>query len=184
MKLSIYVCSLAFTLAAIPAFARPAKKEMTEVGKLSAVLAKVLDGQTVTELDKGTTAKSLIEQKYMKDNKLTKLDEDFEFTANAKSIQESDGSGMGTASLNAAKEFVQSKLSAWQDEDGTSLSGDALKKKQAKAAALLDRLDDEGAEFGYDSNGGGACGVNFTSLFVIDKKAKTIHEFLVVSGPC
>jgi len=183
MKSIISIVSLSIALTGASAFAKgKAKpKQLSAIAKLCKVLAKTLDGETATVLEKGGSSESLLKQKFLQDGGDK---EDFEFEANVTSIPETDGSGMGTASLEAAQMFVTTKLDGWADDDGTQLDEKVLAKKRTKAVALLQRLEEEGAEFGYDANGGGACGINYSSLLIIDKKSKTVHEFLVTSGPC
>lgn len=184
MKLVTTLLTLAFALNASQALA---KGRTESISSLAAKLGKVLgDSLVETNLKKGRTARALIEQKYLADNGLKELDEEFTFEEMVNEIQESDGSGRGTATLDAAQSFVISTIEQQlnTDKDGVELSSKQLNTLEEKATDLLQRLSDAGAEFGYDANGSGVCGMNFTTLYVIDVPQKTIHEYVVIHGPC
>lgn len=184
MKFVTTLLTLAFAVNASQASA----KGFTEsIASLAAQLGEVMSAdEIVTVLRKGKTARELIEQKYLEDNKIKEVDEDFNYEELVTSIQESDGSTRGTATLDAAKAFTSWSISeyAGTDEEGNSLDKEEMAIKDQNAMDLLERLDAAGAIFGFDSYGSGVCGMNFTTLSVIDVIKKTIHEFIVIKGPC
>ncbi len=136
-------------------------------------------------LEKGTTDYDLIKEKFVSERGEEDL-EYFEFEENVDSIQGSDGSSVGTATLNAATTYTLDMLSQYRpvDENDNELTPAQLVKRDANTARLLKQLAAAGAVFGFDSNGSGVCGVNFTSLLVIDVKNKVIYEFIFVYGEC
>ena len=184
MKLVTTLFTLAFALNASQAMA---KGRTESISSMAAQLGQLLgNSESVTQLSKGSSARALIVQKYLKDNRLKKIDEDFSYTENVTSIQETDWDGRGTATLDAAQNFVSSVLNNQlnTDEQGFEISEKDLAKKEEQAMGLLERLEKAGAVFGYDANGSGVCGVNYTTLYVIDVLKKAIHEYVVVQGPC
>jgi hypothetical protein len=183
MKYVNMICALTLVLHSNAGFA---KGKHDSVASLAAQLGKVLESDSVTQLKPGRNARQLIEEKYMADRKINKLDEDFSFSANVDSIQSSDGDGLGTATLRAAQDFTAEMISnyLYTDKDGVELSKQELGAKIDKASNLLERLSRAGAAFGYDANGSGVCGVNYTTLYVIDLDEGAIHEYSFVGGPC
>jgi hypothetical protein len=167
-------------------FSASARGRSESIADLTARLSDAMGfDDSVTQLKKGSSARALIVQKYLKDRDLKKVDEDFQYEEMVTSIPESDGTTLGTATAGAAEAFVADMIANMGfAKDGTDLS-DATKAAMGKQAKqILERLEAAGAVFGFDSNGSGVCGVNYTTLYVIDVEEQTIHEFIFVSGPC
>ncbi len=156
------------------------------VGTLSEQLGAILNTDAVTKLEKGTSARELIEEKYLKEHGVEKVDDDFQYVEYASDIPEADGTTIGTATPGAAQNFLLSVSDQYLkvDKDGTELNKKELEDVKLKIKGLMKKLRAAGAEFGFDSNGSSACGVNYTTLYVIDVEEKTIHEFIFVTGPC
>lgn len=184
MKIVTTLLTLAFALSASNA---SAKGRTDSIASLAGQLGELLGAdEIVTVLKKGKSARALVEQKYLQDNKVNELDEDFIYEELVTSIQESDGSTRGTATLDAAQAFTSWIISEYSstDEEGNPLDKKEMAIKDQNAMDLLERLDAADAVFGFDSYGSGVCGMNFTTLSVIDVTKKTIHEFIVIKGPC
>jgi hypothetical protein len=177
MKIFGFMCAMVF--------AAQVHAGSASIVSLSQQLAQVMNGEFIIQLTPGQPAKSLIEQKYLKEQKLDKLDADFHFSADVTSIEESDGSGVGTATEEAASDLAADLVVNFLGyENGVALPKATLDKKIEKVESLVKRLGQAGAKFGFDANGSGVCGVNYTTLLVIDVEAGAIHEFSAVSGPC
>lgn len=163
------------------------RSENTGIASLVKQLGTVMNNQpNVTQLKKGTTARQLIEEKYMVETKTDSIDpEDFQYEENATSIQSADGSAIGTATYEAALSLTSDMAAEYtQDKDGNALDRAAAAKMDAQITQVMAKLKAAGAVFGFNEFGSGVCGVSYATLYVIDVKNKVIYEFVWVSGPC
>ncbi|MBS1971036.1 MAG: hypothetical protein JSU04_12050 [Bdellovibrionales bacterium] len=173
---------LALTLVTFAGFtSAQAATPANNIETLVKALAKITDSGVYTyKLQKGTTARALIEEAYMKENKISQLDEDFEFSENVDSIEYADGNGYGTATETATLNAIYGLLDASQPD----LSKGDYNLITSQAETLLQKLSQEGAVFGYNAGGSGVCGVSYATIYVIDVKTKVIYELTFVSGAC
>jgi len=179
------ISSLFVILSAVSAQAAN-QSSNTGIATLVKELAVAMNNQPVVHtLKNGTTARALIEEDYMFQRNATQLDSDFQYVDMATSIDEADGSSVGTATFSAAKAVMQSMgVEFYRDNEGNPLDKKLEAQLDAQIGFEMNKLAKAGAAFGFDNNGSGVCGVSYTTLYVIDVQNKVIYEFVFVSGPC
>ena len=136
-------------------------------------------GLGVQTFTTGETARALVEQVYIQQN--GKLDDNFSFEENSGSVPGNDSDTFGTATLKGAIDLTE-ELAV--DTNMTDLSKAEAQAKYQEIEAIMRKLAQAGATFGYNPWGSAVCGVSYTTLFVIDVKAKTLYELIFISGPC
>lgn len=167
-------------IAAIITFTGMASAQAADIKSLVKQLQQVSDaGIGVTTFQTGETPRALIEQYYIKEN--GQMDDEFSFEENTTSIESADGSGYGTATLDAASALTEELAIDMNQPD---LSKQETQAKYQQIETVMKQLAQAGAIFGYNASGSGVCGVSYATLFVIDVKTKTIYELIFISGPC
>lgn len=158
----------AFTLIAQAATVNSSaiKMQANAIGKIA------LGGVNATKV-KGNSVKEMIQDYAMKQG----VDAaDFEFEANVSTIGSSDEIKWGSATMGAALGLIDESTSYMNenpDENGNVLYS---KAKIAKMKDAIRKMVGTGVVFGYNPNGNGVCGMNFTSLLVVDTATKTVYE--------
>lgn len=152
-----------FTLLAHAATVNSAaiKKQTSILGKLA------LGGVSITKVKPGS-AKEMIRAFAEKQGF---SGEDFEFQDNVSVIQSSDESTFGTATMGAALGLVEETTDYMNEHDETY--------KPAKITAMKKAIRDlvgTGVVFGFNPHGNSVCGMNFSSLLVLDTKSGIIYE--------
>ncbi|MBY0515413.1 MAG: hypothetical protein K2P81_00790 [Bacteriovoracaceae bacterium] len=97
----------------------------------------------------------------------------------------------GFTSLQSAKrmgEFAEGvyeeQLEQAEDADRRALEATRLSLKRGWAG-LINKLHQQGVQFGYTGHGPGYCGVSFIELIIIDAKAQKVYEvYLSQGGEC